>query len=83
MTKKLAITFSAIAGIALLTMGYFAFFHQGRSCGTTVVAGGKGAIGGPFSLVNQYGDAVTDQDVITALMFARWIRSATWMPLIF
>lgn len=67
MTKKLAITFSAIAGIALLTMGYFAFFHQGRSCGTTVVAGGKGAIGGPFSLVNQYGDAVTDQDVITGL----------------
>lgn len=67
MTKVYAITFSAVAAVALLVMGYFAFWHNGRDCGTTVVAGGKAAIGGPFTLTDHYGKSVTDKDVITGL----------------
>ncbi|WP_299779956.1 SCO family protein [uncultured Roseobacter sp.] len=34
-------------------------------CSASQVAGGAGAIGGPFELVNAAGETVTDQDVIT------------------
>ncbi len=34
-------------------------------CRTSSVAGGAGAIGGPFTLVDQRGETVTDADVIT------------------
>ena len=34
-------------------------------CRRAAVAGGAGAIGGPFELVNQEGETVTDKDVIT------------------
>lgn len=34
-------------------------------CRTAAVAGGAGAIGGPFTLVNKDGQTVTDADVIT------------------
>jgi protein SCO1/2 len=67
MTKFYAIGFAALAAVALIVMGVFAFWNDGKSCGTTVVAGGKATIGGPFSLVDQNGRNVTDQDVITGL----------------
>lgn len=35
------------------------------ACRTSSIAGGVGAIGGPFSLVNGKGQTVTDQDVVT------------------
>lgn len=35
------------------------------ACGLTTVAGGAGAIGGPFTLVNGAGETVTDADVLT------------------
>jgi protein SCO1/2 len=42
---------------------------QGRfaPCESGSVAGGKAAIGGPFTLVNQNGETVTEQDVIDGL----------------
>lgn len=67
MTKLYAIAFSGIAIFALLVMGYFAFWADGKSCGTSVVAGGEGAIGGAFELVDQHGTTVTDTDVIDGL----------------
>ena len=36
-----------------------------EACRTTSVAGGAGAIGGPFELINAAGETVTDADVIT------------------
>lgn len=38
---------------------------QFAQCRASTVAGGAGALGGPFELVNAAGDTVTDQDVIT------------------
>ncbi|MFA5581679.1 MAG: SCO family protein [Paracoccaceae bacterium] len=38
---------------------------QFAQCREGVIAGGAGAIGGPFTLVNQSGVTVTDQDVVT------------------
>ena len=35
------------------------------NCRTTSIAGGAGAIGGPFELLNSSGQIVTDKDVIT------------------
>lgn len=34
-------------------------------CRSTQIAGGAGAIGGPFELINSRGETVTDKDVIT------------------
>jgi protein SCO1/2 len=67
MTKIFAIAFSAVAAVALITMGYYAFWNDGKSCQTATVAGGAGAIGGPFSLVDQHGKSVTDKEVIQGL----------------
>lgn len=38
---------------------------QFAQCRSSTVAGGAGALGGPFELVNAAGETVTDQDVIT------------------
>ncbi len=38
---------------------------QFAQCRASTVAGGAGAIGGPFTLVNGKGETVTDRDVIT------------------
>lgn len=67
MTKIYAIGFTAVAVIALVLMSGMALWQSGRSCATTVVGGGQGTIGGPFSLIDQNGNAVTEQDVITGL----------------
>ena len=38
---------------------------QFAQCRASTIAGGAGAIGGPFELVNAQGETVTDADVIT------------------
>lgn len=70
MTRIVALTASA-AVVALLG-GIGVSIWMGRSseqalaqCGGAAVAGGMGAIGGPFELVNAAGQTVTDADVIT------------------
>ena len=67
MTKYLSIFFSSIAIITIATMGYFAFWTDGKSCGTTVVAGGQGSIGGAFDLVDHNGVSVSEKDIINGL----------------
>ncbi len=67
MTKFFAIGFAAVAAIALVVMGGLVFWNDGKSCATSVVAGGQATIGGPFSLVDHNGNAVTEKDVITGL----------------
>ncbi len=67
MTKIYAIGAALVAVIALVLMGGFALWNDGKACGTSVVAGGQATIGGPFSLIDQNGNAVTDKDVITGL----------------
>jgi protein SCO1/2 len=69
MTRATAI----LAGILLAAMvgvsAWLAFFRSTESvlaaCGGAQVAGGIGAIGGPFELVNASGETVTDKDVFT------------------
>ncbi len=56
-----SITLAAAAGLGLYT--YQATQGGPNPCGTTSVAGS--AIGGPFELVSETGETVTDADVIT------------------
>lgn len=62
---------SAVAVVLALIAGSLWYVMGGRSddrfaeCRTSAVAGGAGAIGGPFTLVDQTGATVTDRDVIT------------------
>jgi len=67
MTKRYALLFSTIAMVALVAMTYFAFWRDVPQCSTGKIAGGKAAIGGPFTLVDQHGNTVTDKDVIDGL----------------
>jgi len=57
----LGATMAAVYGIGPFSRSDDPF----QSCRTSVVAGGSGAIGGPFTLVNGQGETVTDADVIT------------------
>jgi len=68
MAKSAAILASCVTVIGLLVGGVLAFRDQsGGVCTPSAVAGGQAAIGGSFSLVNQYGDRVTEKDVIKDL----------------
>ncbi|NSX53602.1 SCO family protein [Parasulfitobacter algicola] len=53
-----------VAGAVLLTT-VMAPADRFADCRTSVVAGGPSSIGGPFSLINQDSQPVTDQDIIT------------------
>ncbi len=58
-------------GVVLIGTGAYIYFSppasgdQFAQCRQGVVAGGAGAIGGPFTLVSETGETVTDADVIT------------------
>lgn len=53
-----------LGGVWLLTLGGRSD-DQFAQCRSTQIAGGAGAIGGPFELLNSKGETVTDTDVIT------------------
>ena len=65
----------ASLGIAAVMLGliatvYFAYLRptgddRFAQCRSTNIAGGESVIGGPFSLINEDGETVTDADVIT------------------
>lgn len=62
----------AIAAVSVVAIGLVVSFALTRGdadafaeCRQGVVAGGSGAIGGPFTLVDQTGATVTDAEVIT------------------
>ncbi len=68
--KILWIAFAAMMGVAIGLGGYF-YLAPGAGrfapCESGAVAGGSAAIGGPFTLVNQDGETVTENDVIDGL----------------
>ena len=70
MTRTYATVAAAI--VVALLVGTVAVVWRGGSadryaaCRESVVAGGAGAIGGPFTLVDTAGRTVTDREVITA-----------------
>jgi protein SCO1/2 len=65
--------YAGIAGVVVLALvavtGWFAFLRPPADafapCRESVIAGGTGAIGGPFTLVDQTGRTVTDREVFT------------------
>jgi len=69
MTRTLAI--AAAVTIAVLLAGTWVVVMRGAvndqfaTCRASVIAGGSGSVGGPFTLVNGAGETVTDRDVIT------------------
>lgn len=69
MTRTYAIT--AVVLVAALLGGMMYFVLRGRdddqfaACRQSQIATGAGSIGGPFTLVNQNGETVTDADVFT------------------
>lgn len=66
MAKISAIAAAALTALALAVAVFLVFFNNRTSdCSTNSVASGEAAIGGPFTLVNQFGETVTDKDVIT------------------
>ena len=65
MAKRFAIISSIAMSGLLAVLVYFAFFNsEPHQCTNSRVAG-EDLIGGPFELVNQLGETVTEQDVIT------------------
>ncbi len=70
MTMRL-IALLSVAGIVGLLAGVWMVTQRTSSddrfaqCRASSVAGGAGAIGGPFELINARGEVVTDADVIT------------------
>jgi len=58
-----------LVAILLGSLAIFVIYGQGddrfASCRTSKIAGGKAAIGGPFTLLDRNGKTVTDKDVIT------------------
>ena len=67
MKSTLAI-FATVGVIAVLGGTWYATQRDAdrfAECRASAVAGGAGAIGGPFELVNAKGETVTDTDVIT------------------
>ena len=67
MTRVIALAASAVV-VAALAAFYFMSGDTGgdrfAQCRQGQVAGGSSQIGGPFTLVNEQGETVTDQDVV-------------------
>ena len=64
MTKTYAVIAGSVVALGLAVIAGFILFAPARQCGGSVVAGGNGAIGGPFTLVDHTGKTVTQTDVI-------------------
>ncbi len=68
MSRIFAVVAASVA-IAGLGAAWIATQNQNTdafaNCRTSTIAGGAGAIGGPFELVNTKGQTVTDTDVVT------------------
>lgn len=69
MTRTIALLSAVLVAVLLAVGAYFALFsHSGdefADCRGATIAGGSASIGGPFTLVNEDGETVTDKDVIT------------------
>ena len=65
MTKMIAWIASAATLVGLAAALGFVLLAPPRQCGSSSVAGGMAEIGGPFTLVNNKGEQVTERDVIT------------------
>ncbi len=74
MTRTYAIAAVAVIGALMLGAVVAVMLGQSRqqadadpfgACRTTTIAGGADVIGGPFTLVSETGETVTDADVIT------------------
>ena len=59
-----AVAIAFLAGIWIFTMTGGGNADKFAQCRTTAVAGGSSQIGGPFTLIDETGQTVTDQDVI-------------------
>ena len=60
-----AVLIAGIGGLWLSTL-FASEDGQFAQCSTATIAGGSAQIGGPFELVNDKGQTVTDKDVLTA-----------------
>lgn len=74
MTRTYALASAALIGVLLIGAVIAVYLGQARQnaaadpfgqCRESVVAGGAGQIGGPFTLVTETGETVTDAEVIT------------------
>ena len=65
MTKMIAWIASAATLVGLAVAMAIVTFAPARQCSSSSVVGGAAAIGGPFTLVNNKGEQVTDRDIIT------------------
>jgi protein SCO1 len=74
MTRTYALASAALIGVLVIGAALAVYLGQVRQtasadpfgqCRASVVAGGAGQIGGPFTLVTETGETVTDADVIT------------------
>jgi len=74
MTRTYALASTALIGVLLIGAAVAVYLGQHRQaasddpfgqCRESVVAGGGGQIGGPFTLVSETGETVTDAEVIT------------------
>lgn len=69
MTRLYAGAAAAVVLVLIAVTAWFVFIRtpadRFAECRESTIAGGAGAIGGPFTLVDQTGRTVTDRDVIT------------------
>jgi protein SCO1/2 len=69
MTRLSAIAAAAVAIVGTVAIAAYVMLSRGgdifAQCRGSVIAGGGGEIGGPFTLVNHNGQIVTDKDVFT------------------
>lgn len=68
MAKISTIAAAVVLALVLAVAGFFALRSDNRSAcsgGGGVAAAGQADIGGPFTLIDQFGETVTDKDVIT------------------
>lgn len=70
MNTRVIVSLALVAVVGLTVGLWFATTRQAgddqfAQCRASTIAGGAGAIGGPFELVNAAGETVTDVDVLT------------------